>query len=158
MLLLNIHTKNSPPDVPYLPGINLRITRKPLYKFYKVFKNDTSVTEVLINDLKTFEATLCEIKAACILHSAKRPAFFFPPDAFSFRGFFSRIRAMEYAKAGALRYISGLIDEGERSNDKLLQYRWTHYEDLNFTLTDRNIRKLETVLERRSAYALLNLL
>jgi hypothetical protein len=62
-----------------------------------------------------------------------------------FHGFLSRIRAMEYAKAGALKYISKLIDDGERGYDLLIKYREAHYEDLNINLTDKNIRKLEEI-------------
>ena len=119
--------------------------KKPYYKFYKVFKNETSVTAVFVNDFKTFKPTFLKIKTACALSSAQHPAFCLPADDYMFHGFLSRIRAMEYAKAGALKYISKLIDDGEKGYELLLKYRDEHYEDLNINLTDKNIRKLEEI-------------
>jgi hypothetical protein len=124
-------------------GGNLKSTRKPYYKFYKVFKNQTSVTEILINDFKIFQPAYIKIKIACALHSWQRRAFSLPADDAMFYGFISRIRAMEFAKAKALKYISKLIDEGEEGYSLLLKYREDHYEDLNVNLTDSNIRKIE---------------
>jgi hypothetical protein len=121
--------------------------RKPYFKFYKVFKNETSVTGVFTNDFKRFKPTMIKIKAACALHSKEHPALFILEDEFMFYGFLSRIRAMEFAKARALKYISKLIDSGEKGYQLLLKYREDHYEDLNINLTDRNIRKIELELE-----------
>lgn len=117
--------------------------RKPFFKFYKVYHNETSVSEVFCNDLIPFAPTLQEIKAACAVHSRQYPALTLPAKASMFYGFLSPIKAMEYAKAGALKYIAKLIDEGEKSYGLLMKYRETHYEDLNINLTDKNIRKLE---------------
>jgi hypothetical protein len=120
--------------------------KKPYFKFYKVFKNDTAVNEVFTNDFKPFRSTYLKIKTACSLHSAIRPAFSLVDDDHSYYGSLSRIKAMEHAKAGALKYIGKLIDGGEKSYNLLLQYREDHYEDLNINLVDRNIRKLERAL------------
>ena len=120
--------------------------RKPYLKFYKVFKNETSVTGIFTNDFKSFKPTLIKIKAACSLHSKEHPALFILNDEFMFYGFLSRIRAMEFAKARALKHISKLIDSGEKGYQLLLKYREDHYEDLNINLTDRNIRKIELEL------------
>ena len=128
-------------------NLKLKRVRKSYCKFYKVFKNDTSVTEVFTNDFKTFRPTYQKIKAACALHSREHPAFSLPADDFMFYGFLSRIRAMEYAKARALRYISKLIEDGEKGYDLLIKYSEDHYDDLNINLTDRNIRKIEWELE-----------
>lgn len=156
---LSKNTKNTelfPPEIAKkemgrdnfsLHRVNLKGVRKPYNKFYKVFKNETSVTEVLTNDFKTFQATYREIKIACLLNSGQHPAFFLPADDVMFCGFTSRIRAMEYAKAGALKYISKLIDDGDEGYPLLLKYREDHYEDLNINLTDRNIKKIEWALE-----------
>lgn len=113
------------------------------YRFYKVRKNDTAVIAVSVNDLKPFAATYSIIKTACLLNSASRPAFSLPAGEFIYRGFLSKIKAMKYAKAGALKYLNNLIEEGEKSRDLLLKYRHDHYDDLNFNLTDRNIRNVE---------------
>jgi len=121
--------------------------RMPYLKFYTVFKDDTSVTEVFTNDFKPFKPTLFKIKAACALHSKEHPALFMLDDEFMFYGFLSRIRAMEFAKARALKYINKLIDSGENGYQLLLKYREDHYEDLNINLTDRNIRKIKQELE-----------
>ncbi|MDB5135016.1 MAG: hypothetical protein JWP37_1619 [Mucilaginibacter sp.] len=123
-------------------------TKKPYFKFYKVLKNDTTVSEVSTNDFKPFEAAFQKIKTTCNLHSAESTAFSLWSDDGSFYGFLSRVIAMEHAKAGALAYIGKLIEEGEKSNDLLLKYREDHYDDLNFNLTDRNIKNIELALNR----------
>jgi hypothetical protein len=128
--------------------VNLKGVGKPYFKFYKVFKNETLVTEVLTNDFKIFQRTYIKIKIACALHSWQRRAFFLPADDIMFYGFTSRIRAMEYAKAGALKYIAKLIDDGGAGYGLLSKYREDHYEDLNINLTDRNIKKIEWALEK----------
>jgi len=123
-------------------------TRKPYCKFYKVLKNDTSVTEVSTNDFKSFGPAYLKIKAACSLHSVGSPAFSLRSDDEFFYGFLSRVVAMEHAKAGALAYIGQLIEQGEKSIALLLKYREDHYDDLNFNLTDRNIKNIELALRR----------
>jgi hypothetical protein len=123
---------------------SLRGVRNPYFKFYKVFKNETSVTEVVTNDFKIFQPAYREIKIACVMHTLRHPAFFLPDDEGMFCGFTSRVRAMEYAKAGALKYISKLIDDGENGHNLLVKYREDHYDDLNINLTDRNIRKVSS--------------
>ncbi|HVV54714.1 MAG TPA: hypothetical protein VHC47_05300 [Mucilaginibacter sp.] len=125
--------------------------RKPFYKFYKVFKNDTAVIEVSVTDLRPFGDTFLQIKAACCLNRSHCTAFSVPQDEPAFCGFVSRIDAMEYAKAGALKYISELIDEGDAGRERLLLYREAHYDDLNFNLTDRHIRQIEMELNMHSA-------
>ena len=117
--------------------------RKAYFKFYKVLKNDTAVTEVLTNDFNISKPAYLKIKTACTLQSAAHSAFSIPDDGFMFYGFLSRIKAMEFAKAHALKYIDKLIEGGVMSYGLLLKYREEHYEDLNINLTDRNIRKLE---------------
>jgi hypothetical protein len=124
--------------------------RKPYLKFYKVFKNGTSVTEAFTNNFESFKPTLTKIKAACASHSKEHPALFILEGEFMFYGFLSRIRAMEFAKAGALRYINKLIDSGKIGYKLLIKYREDHYEDLNINLTDRNIRKVELTLKSGS--------
>ncbi len=117
--------------------------KRSYFKFYVVYKNETAVITASANNLKTFEPTLIKIKANCAKHSLLKPAFFLPADNQMFYAFLSPIRAMEHAKARALKYINKLIDEGENSLNTLLKYREDHYLDLNINLTDRNIKKLE---------------
>jgi hypothetical protein len=124
-----------------------RATLRPYYKFYKVDKNDTAVTEVSTNDFKPFGPTYLKIKAACNLHSAQCLAFALPADPFMFYGYLSRIKAMEKAKAGAIKYIDELIEGSEQRYGELLKYREDHYYDLNFNLTERNIRMIEADLK-----------
>jgi hypothetical protein len=124
----------------------LKSTRKPYFKFYKVFKNGTAVTEVSTNDFKSFDAVLLKIKTACGLHALGCPAFSIRNDDHFFYGFLCRVTAMKRAKTGALAYIGKLIEDGERSGHLLLRYREDHYEDLNFNLTDRSIRNIELAL------------
>lgn len=133
-------TKNFDPCVI---GTLPKCHRKPYCKFYKVDNNDTVVTEVSVNDFKVFTPDYLKIKTACALHSLACPAFFLPDSGQMFYGALSRIKAMEHAKAGALKYIAKLIEGGELSYGLLLKYREDHYDDLNINLTERNIRKLE---------------
>ena len=135
-----------PPEIIKKHPVNLNGVRKPYFKFYKVNKNETSVTEVLINDFKPFQPAYHAIKIACILHSRQHTAFFLPGDEAMFYGFTCLIKAMEHAKAGALKYISKLIDDGDEGYPLLLKYREDHYEDLNINLTDRNIKEIEWTL------------
>jgi hypothetical protein len=128
-------------------ALNSPEKRKHWYKYYKVYKNDTSVIEMFINDFKPFNSTLVKIKAACALRSGKYPGLFLPDDNFMFCGFLSKIKTMEYAKAGALNYIAELIAAGEPAANKLMEYREAHYDDLNFNLTERNIRQFEMALK-----------
>jgi hypothetical protein len=115
---------------------------KPYYKFYTVYKNETAVTQVSTNNFKSFQPVYLKIKAACSSNSKENPAFSIPTDDCMAYGFLSQVKAMEFAKAGALKYISRLIDEGQESFDLLVAYREAHYEDLNFNLTEKNISKL----------------
>jgi hypothetical protein len=145
-------TGNAPPEITKkrmrnnssLYRIILKKARKPYFKFYKVFKNETLVTEVFSNDFKKFQPAYIKIKIACALHSWQRRAFSLPADDAMFYGFTSRVRAMEFAKARALKYISKLIDKGDEGYNLLIKYREDHYEDLNVNLTDRNIRKVSS--------------
>jgi hypothetical protein len=124
-------------------GVLLKKTKKPFFKFYKVLKNDTSVVEVSANDFKPFDVVYSDIKTACVLNSTQCPFFSLPADEFMFCGFLSEIKAMKHAKAGALKHIAKLIEGGDTTYDLLLEYRETHYYDLNFHLTEKNITELE---------------
>ncbi|MEP6613279.1 MAG: hypothetical protein ABJA76_15370 [Mucilaginibacter sp.] len=127
----------------YSPADMAKSGRKPYFKFYKVMKTDTRVTEISTNDFELFTPDYFKIKAACRSHSRLHPAFFIAADGPIYCGFLSRFRAMEHAKAGALKYIAKLIDGGEQRYGQLLKYRSEHFDDLNVNLTDGNIQKLE---------------
>jgi len=128
----------------FLSGVDLKPKKiyKPYYKFYTVYKNETAVTQVSTNDFKPFQPACLKIKAACRTNSKKHPAFSNPVDDPMANRFISRVKAMEFAKAGALKYISRLIDEGEKGFNLLIAYREAHYEDLNFNLTEKNISNI----------------
>jgi hypothetical protein len=59
-----------------------------------------------------------------------------------FYGYTTQVKAMEMAKAGALRYINSLIDLGEAGEKQLLQYRTDHFEDLEVNLVYANIETI----------------
>jgi hypothetical protein len=124
---------------------------KPYLKFYKVFKYGTSVIEVLTNDFRDLPATCRVQNTHNSVNITHKKDFSLPDGSHMFYGYISKVRAMEYAKAGALRYISKLIEEGEKSHGLLLKYREAHYDDLNINLTDRNIRKIESELNSAQA-------
>ncbi len=109
----------------------------PYNKRYRVYKNDTAVIEVPIND---FKAQKLEPGLISELQ------FSLPLDEGMFYEYNNKIKAMEKAKAGALAHINSLIQEAVQAIDRLKKYREEHFEDLNSTLLDRNIRDLEKEL------------
>ncbi len=116
-------------------------------KYYRVYKNDTTVTEVSANDFiplttrhfKTGWVTGPPVDVLCAIPSP----YYLPADNAMYYGYASKIKAMEMAKAGALRYINIMIKEVEQGINKLKQYRVDHYTDLTDTLMEANIRRLE---------------
>jgi len=115
-------------------------------KYYRVYKNDTAVTEVSVNDFKRvpsrhFKVGLATAKLVDVPCSIPYLEYSLPPDDSMFYGYLDKATAMEKAKAGALAYIGRLVEEGEAGIKKLAQYRTEHYEDLNIHLLDANIRK-----------------
>jgi len=106
------------------------------FKYYRVYKNETAVTEVTANDFKP--------RSTKGMVNDTSPIFYtLPADNFMFFDYPDKVDAMENAKAGALRYIYFLIKEAENCILKLKDYRDAHYEDLNINLLDSNIRRLE---------------
>jgi len=118
-------------------------------KYYRVFKNETAVTEVLTNDfipakkfqLKNGQSIDCLITNRELQSMNVR--YELPNDDVMFYGYIRKIRAMEKAKAGALLHINKMIAEITLGIEKLKSYRSDHYQDLNVSLLDGNIRKLE---------------
>jgi len=106
----------------------------PYNKRYRVYKNDTTVVEVPINDFKAQKIEPGLISGL---------QFSLPPDDGMFYEYNDKIKAMEKAKAGALAHINSLIKEAVQAIDKLKKYREEHFEDLNSALLDRSIRELE---------------
>ena len=106
--------------------------------YYRVDRNDTTVTWVSTNDFKPGRPLLAgygdtvytlrldyELCYQCI----------------------SLINAMEKAKAWALVHIEQLIKKGETGLPELLQYRKDHYEDLHINLVDANIQLVEQEIQ-----------
>lgn len=116
--------------------------------YYRVFKNDTDVTKISVNDFKPVKQRRSVRRSfnghpVDVLCSIPKNPYSLPADKDMFYGYVSRSRAMEKAKAGAQSYISHMIKEIECGLAKLKEYRAAHYEDLNITLLDANIRRLE---------------
>ena len=101
-------------------------------KYYRVYMNDTTVTEVSSNDFNRLNIKGFSVDVQ----------YSIPPGRM-FYGYTTRAHAMEMAKAGALKYIESMIRQVKSGIDKLVQYRNDHYQDLNVNLLDSSIRKLE---------------
>jgi hypothetical protein len=117
-------------------------------KYYRVYKNDTHVSEVSVNNFKP--VALRHFKRGMPVASITdepSPAPYFqyalPTDGSMFFGYVSKVVAMEKAKAGAIAYINLMIGNVEQGIEQLRQYRSDHYQDLNVNLVDSNIRRLE---------------
>lgn len=122
--------------------------RNNYIKYYRVFKNQTAVTEISTNDFKPSHFIRFK-RGLPLAFSEKDMAVFLafcyslPADQEMYYGYTSKTRAMEKAKEGALTYINRMIDEVVQGIKKLKDYRSEHHPDLNITLLDANIRKLE---------------
>lgn len=104
---------------------------KKMNKYYRVYLNDTSVTEVSANDFSRRNIQ----RLSSDVYSIPREGMFY--------GYSDRIHAMEMAKSGALSYINSMVKQVQAGIDKLIQYREDHYQDLNVNLLEASIRKLE---------------
>lgn len=115
--------------------------------FYRVFKNDTAVTEISFNDfrhvVRNFGKESQEGDSVGGLFSIPYTTYSLMPENERYCGYEVRTHAMEMAKAGALKHIEELISEGPTGIDKVYQYRFDHYEDLNINLIDSNITRLK---------------
>lgn len=118
-------------------------------RYFRVFQNDTTVTEISTNDFKPVEKRIAKKKQSLKdkPDSIDIGEYVLPPDETFFYGYSNRAKAMEMAKAGALRYINLLIAQGKESEETLLQYRSDHFEDLNNTLTYVSIEALKAKSE-----------
>lgn len=104
---------------------------KSIFKYYRVYQNQTAITEVSVNNftqLKPFEFGRI---------------YALPRESELFREYTDRATAMEQAKAGALVHIQSMILNVERGITKLIAYRNEHHDDLNINLLESNIRKFK---------------
>lgn len=119
--------------------------KRSFNKYYRVFTDHTVVTEVSFNDFKPpiVRKTLKEISA---LHSGNKAlavvwdTYSLLPEKDRYYGYLSKSRALKMAKVAALKVINKLIAEGPASDFKVYQYRFDHYDDLNFNLIESAIR------------------
>ncbi|WP_207423295.1 hypothetical protein [Desertivirga brevis] len=106
------------------------------FKYYRVYKNRTEVAEVSVND---FHRPIPKGKE----RSLGSTSYHLPSDNMMYYEYTGIVGAMERAKSGALKYITALIKEGEAGVARLLQYRVDNYENLNVSLVESNIRRIE---------------
>jgi hypothetical protein len=123
--------------------------RHSFQKFYRVFKNETAVAEISYNNfrhvVRDFKKEAQTGNSVDELFSVPYHTYSLLPEKERFYGYKLKTRAMEIAKEGALKHIEDLISEGDASIDKVYQYRFDHYEDLNINLTESNIRRLKSL-------------
>lgn len=110
------------------------MTQHNYSRYFRVFRNDTTVTEISTNDFRP-----SQLKS---VHQGQ-VTFSLPDDGQFFYGYLTREKAMEMAKAGALQYMETLIEMGKSGMAALLKYRSDHYEDLNENLTYANIEAIK---------------
>ena len=118
-------------------------------KFYRVFKNETAVTEISYNDfrhvVRDFKKESQKGNSVDEMFSIPYHTYSLLPEKERYTGYEVKTHAMEMAKAGALKHIEELILEGPASIHKVYQYRFDHYEDLNTNLIDSNISRLKNL-------------
>lgn len=117
-------------------------------RYFRVFKNDTVITEISTNDfqplkLRSSGKNWLTGNSGEVLGVISDINYSLPPLGALFYGYRNRVEAMKAAKAGALSYINSLIDLGEAGAQTLRQYRIDHYEDLNINLLEANINYVE---------------
>jgi hypothetical protein len=100
-------------------------------RYFRVFTDDTTVTQISTNDFVPLLPKSNNRRQ--ITYKLAEPFFY---------GYFNQIKAMEMAKAGALRHINKLIDRGKAGEKALYQYRFDHFQDLTVNLVEANIQSL----------------
>jgi hypothetical protein len=123
-------------------------------KYYRVFKNDTAVTEVSVNDFKPVfgKRNLVALLVGApvdVLCTIPHVQYSLLADDSMFYGYLNKFRAMEKAKEGALAYINQMIEDVEVGMKKLAKYRHDHYSDLNVSLLDANIRRIKKEIDNK---------
>ena len=111
-------------------------------KFYRVFKNETAVDEISVNNFipvapKKLNKNLTGKGAIDTNCSFPYVQYSLPSDEKMYYGYIDRATAMEKAKSGALSHINQMIGELDRGIQKLVKYRNDHYDDLNINLIIR---------------------
>ncbi len=106
---------------------------QPIFKYYRVYDNETEVAEVSVNDFKPIVFRRLPSGEGYTLSSVKQ----------KFRDYINRAEAMEQAKEGALAYINQMIADAEQAIERLIKYRNDHHDDLNYNLLEVNIRKFK---------------
>ena len=101
-------------------------------RYFRVFHNDTNVTEISTNDFRCVNLQQANFKH--IIYSRHKPLFY---------GYLTQAKAMEMAKVGALAHINALIAMGKDGELALYEYRFHHYQDLTVNLIEANILEIE---------------
>jgi hypothetical protein len=101
-------------------------------RYFRVFHNDTTVTEISTNDFRRVRLQPANFEH--IVYSLPEPLFY---------GYLTEAKAMEMAKAGALEHINALIAMGKDGELALYEYRFHHYQDLTVNLIEANILESE---------------
>ncbi|MBE9583348.1 hypothetical protein IM792_02710 [Mucilaginibacter sp. JRF] len=115
-------------------------------KYYRVFENSPAIQEISVIDLKP--ALKVRFNNGMPTKMAKGNnriinKYSLLPLKDRFYEYTDKINAMEKAKKNALRYINALTTQITIGINSLKKYREEYYTELNLTLIDSNIRKLE---------------
>jgi hypothetical protein len=100
-------------------------------RYFRVFKNDTVVTEISTNDFIPVKPKLI---------NGQKVTYTLPINEHMFYGYFNLIKAKEMAKKGALEHINSLIAKGKDGELALYEYRFHHFQDLTVNLVEANIQ------------------
>ncbi|NCD69626.1 hypothetical protein [Mucilaginibacter agri] len=122
--------------------------RNNFTRYYRVYKNSTKVIEVSTNDLRPLKiyATPTKRWAGPLLDVlCSIPSYYsLPPDNEMYYGYTCKAKAMEMAKAGAMKYIERKIKDIEKGIGQLKQYPLDRNADFNISLLDANVRRLKS--------------
>ncbi len=114
-------------------------------RYFRVFINDTIVTQVSTNDfhtpnLKPFKGNWLKCETGEVFSAIAAVPYTLPTDGTLFYGYSTHAKAMEMAKAGALEHINTLIAMGKDGELALYEYRFHHFQDLTVNLVEANIQ------------------
>jgi hypothetical protein len=104
-------------------------------RYFRVFKDDTSVTEISTNDFLPVKPNPANDDS---------PVYQLPVNERLYYGYLTKAKAMEMAKGGALEHINLLLDQNESGEKELYQYRFDHFQDLTVNLVEANIEQIES--------------
>jgi hypothetical protein len=103
-------------------------------RYYRVFQNDTVVTEISTNNFRQQRTKPVDGIPVTYCFPVNEPFFY---------GYSTMAKAMEMAKAGALKHIDTLIAKGKKGEKALFKYRFDHFQDLTVNLVERNVENIE---------------